>query len=106
MPCMSIIRNTVEFKAGTDLDLMKTALEAEGYLFAVTSYGIQFSHKDSYRMGGTFNDGVFRVNQGTDTDAIKRAYSKAAVNKAAQKFGWKIQLNSKDKNKLKITRGY
>lgn len=101
MPCEQIRQNQVTFSAGTDMELMNAALEAEGYRVSQYANGLSFAHEDNWRQGGTFRDGVFNVNEGTDTDAIKRAYSLKAVQKAAKKFSWTIKADSK--NKLKMT---
>jgi len=104
MPCDSVIRNQVSFTAGTDPDMMKGALEDAGYFVNVTSAGIYFNHRENYRMGGTFNHGVFTVTQGTDTDAIKRAYSVRTVKQTAAKMGWKVRQDTKNPLRLQISR--
>lgn len=102
MPCDQRITNTVEFKDGTDPDMMRGALEDAG--FRVYSYmgGIGFTHATDYKLGGNFKEGLFTYTEGTDVNAIKRAYSVRSVKATANKFGWTIKQDAKNPLKLQV----
>jgi hypothetical protein len=102
MPCDQRITNTVEFKEGTDPELLKAALEAAGFRTYDYLGGIGFTHNTDYRLGGKFNKGVFTVTEGTDTNAIKRQYSIASVKATAKKFGWTVKQDQKNPLKMQV----
>ena len=105
MPCDQVLQNSVLFSAGTDPELMKGALEDAGYeYYVLRAGGISFNHRDDYQMSGTFIDGVFQVTEGTDTDAIKRAYSVRSVKATAKKMGWTVKQDSKNPLKMTVSR--
>jgi hypothetical protein len=87
MPCDQIQEVTVEFNAATDLDALALALEGLG-VRAVRREGraLVFS-------GGVFRDGEFILNgyeapSFPKREQIVRAYTKATVLNAADKFAW------------------
>ena len=104
MPCDSVILNRTEFSAGTDPDLMKSALEDAGYTARIAGSVLQFNHKTNYRQYGSFSNGVFTAAEGVDTDAIKRAYSVRSVKKTAAKMGWTVKQDARNPLKLQITK--
>lgn len=103
MPCDQIIRQTVEFKAGTDMKLMTVALEEAGYRVFKTQYGIQFSHTQK-RGFGSFESGVFTVPEEWDMSAVKQGYSRASVKATAKKMGWTVKVDANDINKMQIVK--
>lgn len=104
MPCDQRITNTVEFKAGTDPDLLRAALEAAGYRVYDYYGGIGFTHNQNYNLGGKFKDGVFTVTEGTDTNAIKRQYSIASVKATAKKFGWTVKQDKNNPLRMQVVK--
>lgn len=102
MPCDSQIVNEVLFKDGTDMELMRQALEDAGYRVYDYLGGIGFTHTKDYRLGGNFNAGKFVITEGTDANAIKRAYSIRSVKATAARFGWKVKQDAKNPLKMQI----
>lgn len=87
MPCDQIQEVTVEFNAATDIDALALALEGLG-VRAVRKEGAVLVFR-----GGLFRKGEFILNgyEAPDFPAreqIVRAYTKATVLNAADRFAW------------------
>jgi Tfp pilus assembly protein PilE len=85
MPCYSTITIQVEFKASSSA-LLRAALEAEGYNVSANGEALVFSHIDS--TSGSWRNGKLNITEGADVNAIRTAYSRAAVKEAARRCGW------------------
>jgi hypothetical protein len=92
MPCWTVEASQVEFlEKSTDLDLLKKALESLKYEVQLTSFGLMF-YADGRRVVYEKRTGKITATGVTvDVDAIKRAYSKQAVERQAVKQGWKVK---------------
>lgn len=104
MPCNYVIQTSVKLSAA-DLDVLKQALESLGYTVHKVGAGLTYSN---YQGTGTFKNGELRHPQsmGLTEDAVKQAYSKAAVKVASKKYGWNVQENKANPMKIKLTRRY
>ena len=102
MPCWSSIRMSVDFKASS-MQLLKSALEAEGYTVSESADVLQFNHAET-GVSGTWRDGKLNITRGADVNAIRTSYSKAAVKEAARRCGW--NYTAMGKQRAKIERRY
>lgn len=100
MPCYSIQSCSVDL-SHANIDLLKKAMEAEGYKVYVASGSktLTFS-KDG--VSGAYRNNRLELNyssQKPDTDAIKRAYSKEVILAKAEAYaedGWELKEDGDD----------
>jgi hypothetical protein len=80
---------SIRWSAATDVDLLKTALEACGYTVRENGSVLSFSHAGR---NNTFDKTrkTMVVTQGVDVAEIKRQYSEQVVESQARQFGWKL----------------
>ncbi len=65
--------------------------------------------RDAIGRRGQFGNGQFKLQEGMDGDTIKRAYSCEAAERAAKKYGFKIQnkkVGEKSQKFQFVRRGY
>jgi hypothetical protein len=103
MPCHTATRITTEFKAD-QLNLLRAALEAEGYSVTLDAQAKRLSFNNAEGYGGTFRDGKMNTTSGTDLDAIRLGYSKALVKEAARRAGF--QFAPKSRTAATVSRRY
>tara|TARA_R110000868_G_scaffold86426_1_gene242375 strand:- start:132 stop:428 length:297 start_codon:yes stop_codon:yes gene_type:complete len=90
--------NRVEFSAGTDLDLIVHALQANGYNARRVEDRVTF--RKSYTDYGSFQNGAFAAPEGFDVDAIKREYATESVKRSAARLGWRVVIDAKNPQKM------
>ncbi len=76
MPCDMVVTNVVEFlPTSTDTELLRQACESLGIV----------------RYNFNQQTGELTLPAGRDVNEVKRAYSKATVEHAAKKNGWRVE---------------
>ena len=98
MPCDSLILNRVQWTAGTDLDLVVHALQANGY--GARRIGDRVTFRKSAVDYGSFQEGAFAAPEGFDVDAIKREYATESVKRSAARLGWRVVIDAKNPQKM------
>ena len=94
MPCDTIQRSTVRLEAA-NLDLLiealRTGLGLPSNAIQRTATGLRWYDGRSVAWN-TYDVArkTLEVTQGTDIDALKRAYSAAVVRTAAKRFNWSL----------------
>jgi hypothetical protein len=104
MPCDSVILNRVDLKL-VDKELLLAALKAMGIAYSEASGVIRFSYQGAayeLRDGVLTGRNVSQQKVGQTADAIRRSYSKQAIKKAANRFGWNVQET--DETELVLSR--
>ena len=104
MPCDEIILNKVEIKVA-NLDLLTKALESLIDQGKAPRYW-DGGYRAREQAEQIIKRGFVRLPAGQEhlADLIKQEYSRQAVQAAARKFNWRIQENSRAKNKLTATK--
>jgi len=103
MPCYSIVTNTVELNNVGDLDLLEKALKEHfGNVYRV---GVNFSFRTKEGYGVQIRDGKLIGTADEETlqtiaNETKQAYSRAAVNASAKRFGWIVKWSSPTKYQM------
>lgn len=102
MPCDQIRTMTCTLE-GANLEILKRALTRLGY--NVTANARTGSLSAYHRESGdslSYDGHRLRAPVGTDMNLIKRAYSRATVDSAAQRYGWRV--NEKSPTRLTVER--
>ena len=100
MPCDQIVLNRITFTAGTDLDLIVHALQANGY--GARRVGDRVTFRKSAVDYGSFQEGAFAAPEGFDVDAIKREYATESVKRSAARMGWRVVVDAKNPLKMQL----
>lgn len=113
MPCWNKITTGVELNAA-NLDVLSAAFDSLGWivqrqdngLIAYKGENITYSTLEFRYLDGhtEFRSREAIQNKADLLNQIKRAYSKETIKIATSKFGWKVQQDRKNKNKLFATR--
>lgn len=109
MPCDSIYKVKVKLGIDTDIDIMKVALEDEGY--SVNIYGVGKTRVLSFSKNGrsgTMNEetGYIEHDQRLpfDVQKVEMAYGRAIVTTQAEQYGWQLEIVDGNKNHIRIHR--
>jgi hypothetical protein len=96
MPCNTVQRTTVAFKA-ENIDTLSKALASLGLSVREAEKGVLVFYgyvggSGAYQQGRYLAaEGKLDVQQGFDVNALKRSYSAVVVEQAAKRFGWNVQ---------------
>lgn len=91
MPCEQTRFQRSDFRNCT-MDILRAALINAGMenILENAERGAIYFRDKAYRRG-QFSNGQFTLQEGMDVNEIKRAYSCEAAERAAKKYGFKIQ---------------
>lgn len=103
MPCDTIQTCEVDLKVA-DTELLEEALKAMGARTARTIDGGGMFFYDGSRFSIEAGRIICPVGREYVADLVKQAYARAAVGKAAKRFGWSVKADTKQK--LKLTRRF
>ncbi len=107
MPCDRVYLQRTDFRAASP-EILRAALINAGMEITMENAERGYVYfRDRAGRTGSFQNGQFQTQDGIEVNEIKRAYSCEAAERAAKKYGFKIQKKTGTTSKFQfVRRGY